>query len=84
VSRISKAVREEAIEALLCCADARVRRESTVIRSVASGRAQIVACSLRGAVNHATGYQLSPVDDYLEAAALLLDGWNPGDPVARR
>ena len=33
------------------------------------------------AAAEAMGWRAPMLDDYLEAAGLLLDGWNPGEPV---
>lgn len=85
MARISKAVREEAIEALLCCADT---ERFVVTGDLVEGDANrlanhafrvvydalVVPCI----VNH--GEQVL----WSEAAALLADGWCPGDPVEVR
>jgi hypothetical protein len=82
VSRISKAVREEAIEALLCCADDYLTGNDGV--DAADERAKNLTDSALHAVWAATQHRLHIGDDHLEAAALLIDGWSPGDPVEVR
>jgi hypothetical protein len=94
VSRISKAVREEAIEALLCCADVRNVGVMSYLDETFDEPAYLkpgfhLASDAYRAVERvlpddgssgARGY----VRGLLNAAGLLLDGWNPGDPVVRR
>jgi hypothetical protein len=93
VSRIYKAVREEAIEALLCTFDLMLCGVESSVEPVPAhhGLANVAWMSVRTgpwllaspfpSINrHAAVAAL----DALEAAGLLLDGWNPGDPVVRR
>ncbi len=83
----ARTVREEAVDLLLCVAD--VAGSSAPERewpfSVASmglsttSRTWLLAEAAYGAVLLDTRQS-----DALEAAALLRDGWSPGDPVVRR
>lgn len=75
----SKRVRDEAIELLLCAADRLTTNPHNLLdwSNQGSSKAardlayQAYLCS-----------QIAPFE-FLEAAGLLLDGWNPGDPVVR-
>lgn len=87
MARISKRVREEAIEALLVCADDRhMGGDLTTYDILGRGsRTHHVADRAWSATG---GRDLDrpwsgrdPQTRYLEAAALLRDGWSPGDPV---
>lgn len=83
MNRISKRVREEAIEALLCAADTGQMDGNTgYIDDSGPGKA-----ARRLAVAAQSSFPVlsmwSLVDDNLEAAALLRDGWSPGEPVER-
>lgn len=81
--KITKKIREEAIEALLCAFDARqFGHYSLLDLNRLSERWSKRACAL-AAITY-NGFNLvSFKDDVLEAAALLRDGWSPGDPVVR-
>jgi hypothetical protein len=84
VKTISKKTREEAIESLSVEADyhaAGAHQGGMLDRSRNAQNAVYVAL---GAVWYASGYSLDLATDCLEAAALLRDGWSPGDPVVRR
>jgi hypothetical protein len=84
MARISKRVREEAIEALLISGDPESGDDASwshPVRAVDS----LVFRALE-AVWTATGYRLTVEHDALEAAALLRgdakhEPWSPGDPV---
>lgn len=84
--RIGKRTREAAIHCLEQCASDWIGGvASTYTWDVYSG-----GCAIEGAaddawceISRAAGY-LNVADIYLEAAALLRDGWNPGDPVEVR
>ena len=88
--RISKRVREEAIEALLIAAD-----WHTYDRDLPGCIGRHAAVDITGFVCQLVGEAVEAVDPftrgmdaddaclllYLEAAFLLREGWNPGDPV---
>lgn len=94
--RIDKRVREEAIEACEFCAALCDRPESGyggiavmeiysanhADEAVAGSLACEAWCAVTGLNVHDDG-ESGPwwVASYLEAAALLRDGWNPGEPV---
>ena len=94
MTRISNRVRAEAAEALLCCASGRGRGMAEFIIDYADGylvggggaygRATELATSAFHAVTVATDGHGSSEDTCLEAAGLLLDGWNPGERVKRK
>ncbi len=81
-ARISKRVREEAIKALLCAAD-RCRSAGVpagfIDDSGPSKSARDLAIAAQNSFRILDAWSL--VDDNLNAAALLRDGWCPGDPV---
>lgn len=80
MSRISKAVREEAIEALLCAADSGQTLGTGSIDDAQPGRtAWDLASAAQNSFRVLDAWSL--VLDNLNAAALLRDGWCPGDPV---
>lgn len=88
--KISKRAREDAIEELLACADTWITNNK-----YPRGRvdfAMELAAQAEMAVEHlfsderadrvfVPGCPFYTLVDCLEAAALLRDGWNPGDPV---
>lgn len=81
--KISKAVREEAIESLSVESDyhaSGAHHGDLPDRSDSVLNAVYIAL---GAVWYASEYSLDLATDCLEAAALLRDGWSPGDPVRR-
>ena len=88
MKKISKKVREEAIDALVSATD--------IVIADGNGRnveandpldidtpvdVRQLANDALSAIWRATMYRLSVDGDWLEAAALLRDGWSPGDPV---
>ena len=81
--KISKRTRDAAIHCLEQCASDRngTPQRFTYTNRVESGSAEALASAAFDAA-----YYANPSNDftYLEAAALLRDGWNPGDPVERR
>jgi hypothetical protein len=79
VKRISKAVREDAIEALLCAAEPQTPLLKDMFGDAYSGK-WLAFRAFDAAYEALPGTG----EAYLEAAALLLDGWNPGDPVEVR
>lgn len=89
--RISKRTREEAIEALLCCAYDRLSLTPYLAMlddAEIAGRSAAYAarCALNflsdaGPFHLDAAWLLRDGLIYLEAAALLRDGWSPGDPV---
>lgn len=80
---ISKKTRDEAIEALLCCASDRVVNRHTCTDDIVTGPTDYVAnMAWLETYRVLSGGDIE--DAYLEAAALLRDGWSPGDPVVRR
>lgn len=84
-NRVAKSVRDEAIEALLSCADDRIgsgRDYGVISCDLLGGDTDRLADAAYAAVAEAP-WKSSPtmVTEYLEAAALLRDGWCPGDPV---
>ena len=87
----SELVREEAIEVLLCCADWRITHHGGATDDIAAGivddvasEAWLAAFSVVGGAEIITpGGPGGGSVTYLEAAALLRDGWCPGDPVVR-
>jgi hypothetical protein len=84
--RLSSKLRAECVEYLLCCADDRVHDSRASSRSVSSAppsRMKDVMLDAFEVACEALDYDAMLRDDYLEAAGLLLDGWNPGDPVVR-
>jgi hypothetical protein len=88
VKRISKRVRDEAIWSCDVLADASIRddidqHEPAMAILDSSEPCYWVVVSAWARCFDATGAAYSP-DVYLEAAALLRDGWNPGDPVEVR
>lgn len=90
--RISKRVREEAIEALLVCADDRIQTGNQwgLVTEEFNNDREVDA--LANAAYEAAAEALvipyvrssTMFEDYTEAASLLADGWSPGDPVVRR
>lgn len=83
MTRISRRVREEAIDACLIAADHYVMNPEGDPRRV-SGEPDDptgLKSTTLSAVWAAAGYGYPIADDLLEAAALLRDGWSPGDPV---
>jgi hypothetical protein len=88
--RIGKRTREAAIHCLEQCASDRIgdvayTATSEVYDAAAPNErlAEDTASDAWLEVNR-IAYELSMADKYLEAAALLRDGWNPGDPVEVR
>jgi hypothetical protein len=90
VSRISKRLREEAIEALLLCADDRTSSGEAWGLCTNEIGVSVEADNLANAAYEAAAVALARRiprhgstmhEDYTEAAALLLDGWSPGDVV---
>lgn len=86
--RISKRVREEAIEACLCCADDRMHGLMSLTSDHAVGAPDDLADAAWCAVQPLVDYHETPTGSarYLEAAALLRGDdehkpWSPGDPV---
>jgi hypothetical protein len=87
--RYQKRVRDEAIAVLLCCADERIASgldfgacTDDLTDSVAvDNLANAAYDAAMDALLESRTYTGSMVEDYTEAAALLLDGWNPGAPV---
>jgi hypothetical protein len=84
VRRISKKTREEAIEVLLCCADDRIKGKRTTTSDIGDGPSEWIASDAWTEAWTSTDYVTNSEFVYLEAAALLRDGWSPGDPVVRR
>jgi hypothetical protein len=88
VKRISKKVREEAILGLLCAAydhAESVPVDSLQSLAMSAGVSEEVAFGLcYRAWLSVLRYVVEFDDACLEAAALLRDGWNPGDPVEVR
>ena len=87
MKKISKKVREEAIEACLLAADWWNRDdvgEHPISRRLVSHRVSSVAFATANAAGLASLRSLDVDAEYLEAAALLRDGWSPGDPVRLR
>lgn len=83
--RISEADREEAIEVLLCCADAWIRNTWEATYTISDGDVERIASESYRSVFRTASRRYDDRDEiYLEAAALLRDGWSPGDPVVRR
>lgn len=84
--RIGKRTREAAIHCLEQCASDRIGGvRDTSTDDVESGAAFLAAsCAWFEAASLLPGMELRGAIDYLEAAALLRDGWNPGDPVEVR
>ena len=83
--RIGKRTREAAIHCLEQCASDRISMlHNAHPESIEIGEAKSVANQAWVAVHRAAQPYLSWVDLYLEAAALLRDGWNPVDPVEVR
>ena len=80
--KISKRTREEAINVLILDA----YNDVEVIPSTCRDGRGIDRLEYKAlvAVWRATDYTLDDDDDCLEAAALLRDGWCPGEPVVRR
>ena len=80
--RISKRAREEAIEACLLGADARTTEARHDVPDAA-----LLAWQAWHVVNGAMPIEFGKTvaeacaELWLEAAALLRDGWSPGDPV---
>ena len=82
--RISKRVREEAVEALLADSDAYRMAEDADIKDgygAIDERAEWLRARALSALWRCYGWGEPISDDLLEAAALLRDGWNPGEPV---
>lgn len=83
---VSKRVREEAIEGLLVCADGRITQGLLLTTWDVFGRssAERVAYAAWDATR-SVGVDYYELPDggarFLEAAALLRDGWSPGEPV---
>ena len=71
--------REDAIELLLCAADA----GWFAANRLADGP-PLVEGTLSAVEGVSLHLDVAWRDMYLEAAGLLLDGWNPGDEVVRR
>ncbi len=81
--RIGKRTRAAAIHCLEQCASDRIGGvASTCTHYVYDGHVSDIASDAWHAVYRAVGASMP--DKYLEAAALLRDGWNPGDPVEVR
>ena len=81
--RISKKVREQAIEACLGAHDL-LLVGGTVDEWLGVDRSASLAWSARNAAIdavHREGLGIPVPLRWLEAASLLMDGWNPGDPV---
>jgi len=85
--RIGKRTREAAIHCLEQCASDRISMlHNSDPASVEAGTAKSIAELAWTAVYRAIdpARYMSWVELYLEAAAILRDGWNPGDPVEVR
>lgn len=80
MARITRKQREDAIEECLCRADhwtcAPDMRDAPYGDALADKAGSAAQRALYDA-----GIPTPPADFYLEAAALLRDGWSPGDPV---
>ncbi len=63
------------------CADA---ISEIVVDTEASKAASLLATDARWAASDCAWPSLGYADSCLEAAALLRDGWSPGDPVKRK
>ncbi len=63
------------------CADA---ISEIVVDTEASKAASLLAFDARWAASDCARPRLGYTDSCLEAAALLRDGWSPGDPVERK
>ena len=83
---VSRRVREEAIWALTMCADERIRGLFTATWDLLGRFPSPPSDRLADAAFRAVPARLSMETwgIYLEAAALLRDGWNVGDPVELR
>jgi len=79
--RVTKKMRDRAITLLLCDASELIAGVDLPNVPSTSDRLVYRACV---AVWEASGFALDLATDCLEAAALLRDGWSPGDPVVRR
>lgn len=88
MERISKRVREEAIEECLLAADVCISTAHwQPFYGALGGEPSCIAmqawklcnASLKGSSGDPVGHLT-----YLESAAILRDGWNPGDPAVRR
>ena len=85
-ARISKATREAAIDLLLAGADGEgadegVGRDTEAIGDERPDAVVLGDGALQALWWSAYGHDHSLAEDLLEAAALLRDGWCPGDPV---
>jgi hypothetical protein len=90
VTTYSKRDRERAVEALMLCADDRTSSGvawglctneigvSVEADNLANAAYEVAAQALAKRKPHRGSTMF---EDYTEAAALLMDGWNPGDPV---
>lgn len=74
--------REEAIECALVLSEW-WRMGTSCDAPVDDDRIYDAACEACDAVWEGSGPRAALPDAYLEAASLLRDGWNPGDPVVR-
>lgn len=83
MKKISKAVREEAIEHLLCSADSYGAHGDDYARPCRSESAGALVNEALAAVWD-TSHSFGIARDCAEAAGLLLDSWLPGDLVTLR
>lgn len=72
--------REDAIEAALAMADWWGPWSASHVEMPSGGEPLALARKARDA-SYSAEAGLNVIDGYLEGAALLRDGWNPGDPV---
>ncbi len=82
MKRVSQRAREEAIEALLCSADSCLHGRYAFIHDLLAGGSD--EGRLAWLAFEAVPDRPREFVQKLEAAALLRDGWNPGDPVKVR
>ncbi len=84
MSRISKRVREEAADLLLCAASLGeapiMEAEAGQCEAAVRLAAEAWSVARFAGADEYIGYPWC----YLEAAAILRDGWSPGDPVEVR